>query len=101
MFPVIQKFIIDPYYKDHPGEDREAKRALNIEDEEMAAEDEEEAIFQDLGNEQREEEEETAPKRELPKQYNEQELPVRNIIAGGAAALTTTIPSDAKRLRSL
>ena len=74
MFPVIQKFIIDPYYKDHPGEDREAKRALNIEDEEMAAEDEEEAIFQDLGNEQREEEEETAPKRELPKQYNEQEL---------------------------
>lgn len=75
MFPLVKKFIIDPYYKEHPGEDKEAKRALNIEDEEDIVENEEEAIFRDLGNEQKaEEEEEEKPKRDLPKQYNEQEL---------------------------
>ena len=29
-----KKHAIDPYYKDHPDEDKEAKRALNIYDQE-------------------------------------------------------------------
>lgn len=75
IFPLIKKYILIPYYEQHPGEDREARRALNIEDEDIIAEDKEKAIFQDLGNEEKDEdEEEEAPKRELPKQYNEQEL---------------------------
>lgn len=69
--------MIDPYYKEHPGEDKDAKRALNIEDEEDTA-DEEAPVFQDTGRTVKDEEEEGAgekkPARVLPKQYNEQEL---------------------------
>ncbi len=75
IFPIVKKYMIDPYYKEHPGEDREAKRALNIEEEEDLAEDEEKAVFRDRGKEEEDEKaEEEKPKRELPKQYNEQEL---------------------------
>ena len=77
VFPLIKKHMIDPYYKEHPGEDKDAKRALNIEDEEDTA-DEEAPVFQDTGRTVKDEEEEGAgekkPARVLPKQYNEQEL---------------------------
>lgn len=74
IFPVIKKCLIDPYYREHPGEDREAKRALNLEDEEEEKSSEEEApIFQDTGRTQKEEEE-APPARTLPKQYSEQEM---------------------------
>ncbi len=74
IFPVIKKCLIDPYYREHPGEDREAKRALNLEDEEEEKPGEEEApIFQDTGRTQKEEEE-APPARTLPKQYSEQEM---------------------------
>lgn len=33
-FPSIKKFIIDPYYKEHPGEDTELRRDLGLETEE-------------------------------------------------------------------
>ncbi len=33
VFPLIKKHMIDPYYKEHPGEDKEAKQALNLLDE--------------------------------------------------------------------
>lgn len=41
-FPGIKKFIIDPYYKEHPGEDIEKRRDLGLEIEEEDDEDEEE-----------------------------------------------------------
>ncbi len=46
IFPVIKKYMIDPYYKAHPGEDIEQKRSLNIEDEYTEA-DAKEAVFRD------------------------------------------------------
>lgn len=46
IFPVIKKYMIDPYYKEHPGEDLEQKRSLNIEDEYTQAA-EEAPVFQD------------------------------------------------------
>lgn len=77
VFPLIKKHMIDPYYKEHPGEDKEAKRALNIEDEE-AADDEEAPVFQDTGRTVKDDEGEEASEKKtarvLPKQYNEQEL---------------------------
>lgn len=75
IFPIVKKYMIDPYYKEHPGEDREAKLALNIDEDEDVAQEEEQAIFRDRGKEEDDEKTEgEKPKRELPKQYNEQEL---------------------------
>ena len=75
IFPLIKKHMIDPYYKEHPGEDKEAKRALNIEDENDEP-DENVAVFQDMGRTSREEEEgaETSGQRRIPKQYDEREM---------------------------
>lgn len=76
IFPLIKKHMIDPYYKEHPGEDKEAKRALNLDD--MDTDEEEEApVFQDTGRTVKEEEEEKPEKkttRTLPKQYSEQDM---------------------------
>lgn len=36
IFPSVKKYIIDPYYKEHPGEDIEKRRDLGIEIEETA-----------------------------------------------------------------
>lgn len=44
VFPEIKKYIIDPYYKEHPEEDIEKRRDLGILDE---TEEEEEAVFDD------------------------------------------------------
>ena len=43
IFPSIKKYIIDPYYKEHPEEDINKRRDLGIEIEED--EDEEEPVF--------------------------------------------------------
>lgn len=47
-FPSIKKFIIDPYYKEHPDEDIEKRRNLGLEIEEKS----EEPVFDDLQNEE-------------------------------------------------
>lgn len=75
IFPLIKKHMIDPYYKEHPGEDKEAKRALNIEDENDEP-DETVAVFQDMGRTDREEEAEAESpvQRRIPKQYDEREM---------------------------
>ena len=68
IFPVIKKFMIDPYYKEHPGEDLEAKRALNIADEEDTPAEGEEPVFQDVVPE----EDEKKPANTFPRQYTQQ-----------------------------
>lgn len=78
IFPLIKKHMIDPYYKEHPGEDKEAKRALNILEEEED-QNREEAVFQDTGRTEPMETEEPETKgrkqkANIPKQYNEQDL---------------------------
>jgi hypothetical protein len=50
VFPAIKKFIIDPYYRDHPNEDIEKRRSLGLEIEEeqkTPEEIEEETVFED------------------------------------------------------
>lgn len=51
-FPAIRKFIIDPYYAEHPDEDIEKRRNLGIEiegeDEELDIEDEEDDESEDI-----------------------------------------------------
>ncbi len=43
IFPVIKKYMIDPYYEKHPEEARKAKQTLNIMEEEETGE----SVFQD------------------------------------------------------
>ena len=54
VFPAIKKFIIDPYYKEHPGEDIEKRRnlGLDIEEEDDEEEDESDSVFDDQINEE-------------------------------------------------
>ena len=47
VFPEIKKYIIDPYYKEHPDEDIEKRRELGVYDE---PEEEVEAVFDDSGS---------------------------------------------------
>lgn len=68
VFPVIKRTMIDPYYRDHPGEDLEAKRALNIEDEDDQEREKEEPVFQDTIDEPE------PPANTFPRQYTEQEM---------------------------
>ncbi len=44
VFPVIKKYIIDPYYEEHPNEDLDKRRDLGLYTEEK---DEQEDIFND------------------------------------------------------
>lgn len=80
IFPAIKRLIIDPYYEANPDADKQARRDLNLEveedtapAEEMKSEEtkpvEDEPIFTDTLPA-----EEEAPKKVLPKQYNEKEL---------------------------
>ena len=67
--------MIDPYYKEHPGADKEQKRALNIRDEETVQQDAAEAVFEDRGRTA-----DYAPETKkqdlppIPKQYSEREM---------------------------
>ena len=45
IFPVVKKYIIDPYYREHPDEDIEKRKDLNLEVE--SGEEEEESVFED------------------------------------------------------
>lgn len=47
VFPEIKKYIIDPYYKEHPDEDIEKRRDLGVYEE---PEDEEKTVFDDNGS---------------------------------------------------
>ncbi|MBR3778885.1 MAG: DUF624 domain-containing protein [Clostridia bacterium] len=82
IFPAIKKLIIDPYYEQNPNADRQARLDLGLDVEETTAPAEtaeeaeevkpveEEPIFVDTLPEK----EVDAPKKVLPKQYNEKEL---------------------------
>ncbi len=72
IFPLIKKNMIDPYYKEHPEEGKQERKALNIEEEEPDLEDDE-PVFQDMGRTDKEEEEEKKPLN-IPRQYSEQEM---------------------------
>ena len=62
VFPLIKKHIIDPYYNEHPNEDIEKRRDLNLED---GTQNLEEPVFEDRG---------TQEKSVIPKQYSTEEL---------------------------
>ncbi len=73
VFPVVKKHLIDPYYREHPEEFEAARHHLNLENEETRKEDEEKAIFHDVGSaegtpEPRENGEKSG--RTFPKQYS-------------------------------
>ena len=74
IFPLVKRHMIDPYYETHPGEDAEAKRALNIEDEQAAEEAAAEAVFQDMGRTDSYLDTPEQSKAALPKQYSEREM---------------------------
>lgn len=67
IFPVIKRVIIDPYYEEHPGEDIEARRDLNIETNE-AEEKTDDVIFEDRADS------ETPTETVIPKQYSAEEM---------------------------
>lgn len=68
IFPVIKRVIIDPYYEEHPDEDIEARRDLNIETNETEDKTDD-VIFED-----RSEEEYTPSETVIPKQYSADEM---------------------------
>lgn len=80
IFPAIKRLIIDPYYEANPNADKQARRdlGLEVEEEDVVIETvqeevkpvEEEQIFTDTLPVI----EEDAPKKSLPKQYNDKEL---------------------------
>lgn len=73
IFPAIKRLIIDPYYKENPDADRQARLDLNLDVEETPEEKEEsQPVFVDTLPQP--EPETKAPTRTLPKQYNEKEM---------------------------
>lgn len=67
VFPLVKKGVIDPYYKEHPDEDMDARHSLNLEN--TPSPKHEDAIFVDRG--------ETAVTKEesvVPRQYNADEM---------------------------
>ena len=68
IFPIIRKLMIDPYYRDNPGADKQARLDLNLDVEEETTAAEDEPVFSD--------EAPVEERREpnIPKQYNEREL---------------------------
>ena len=49
VFPSIKKYMIDPYYAEHKGEDIEKRRALGLDipEDELEKDDKEESLFTD------------------------------------------------------
>ena len=68
VFQPIRKWMIDPYYEEHPDEDIELRRSLGLMDE-QADETSEKPLFVDQGSAKPEEE--SVP---LPRQYSEREM---------------------------
>ena len=75
IFPAIKRLIIDPYYKENPGADKQARLDLNLEVEEedptTPAAPADEPVFVDTLPEP---EPAATGKKVLPRQYNEKEL---------------------------
>ena len=76
IFPIIQRMIIDPYYKEHPEEDLDKRHDLNLEIEPVEKADGEESaepqedpdvIFKDVGKEE-------VPAAVIPKQYSRDDM---------------------------
>lgn len=75
IFPKVEKYMIEPYYRDHPNEDHDKKQALGILDEVSEQKAKEEAVFEDRGRTDSylsESEKENLPP--IPKQYTEREM---------------------------
>ncbi len=68
IFPTVRRLMIDPYYRDNPNADRQARLDLNLDVEEQPGEPQEEAVFSDAVP--------VEPKEEpnIPRQYTESEL---------------------------
>lgn len=79
VFPVIKKHMIEPYYREHPEEKKQAARILNVffdedEDEAEKKKQEEEApVFKDTGKVS-DEGNDSRSSFTIPHQYSEQEL---------------------------
>lgn len=54
IFPVVKKHIIDPYYKEHPEEDIEKRKDLNLDVDDGEGESDEEVIFEDVVRDEKE-----------------------------------------------
>ncbi len=73
IFPCIKKLMIDPYYKENPDADKQARLDLNLDVEETEEEKaESQPVFVDTLPQP--EPEDKTPGRALPKQYNEKEM---------------------------
>ena len=82
IFPSIKKLMIDPYYAENPGADKQLRRNLNLEVDETAESTApaapstestpaaDEPVFVDTVTAA----ETDTPKKKMPRQYNEQEL---------------------------
>jgi flagellar biosynthesis/type III secretory pathway M-ring protein FliF/YscJ len=66
IFPLVQRLIIDPYYKEHPEADKQLRRDLNLDVEETEAE-KEEAVFDDARPVEKE-------NPTFPRQYSAEEM---------------------------
>ena len=68
IFPTVRRLMIDPYYKDNPHADRQARLDLNLDVEESPEHPQEEAVFSDAAP--------VEPKEEpnIPRQYTEREM---------------------------
>jgi hypothetical protein len=68
VFGPIRKWMIDPYYEQHPDEDIELRLSLGLPVESEQAPKEEDVLFTDMGS--------TKPQEEqaLPRQYSEREM---------------------------
>ncbi len=67
IFPIIRKLMIDPYYRDNPGADKQARLDLNLDVDDEAPAPEDMPVFSD----------ETPVEHvepDIPKQYSEREL---------------------------
>lgn len=67
IFPIIRKLMIDPYYRDNPGADKQARLDLNLDVEEGAPEPEDQPVFSDVTPVEHVE-------PDIPRQYSEREL---------------------------
>lgn len=70
IFPVVKKHIIDPYYRDHPEEDIDKRRGLNLETEE-SPEEQDESIFEDVLPAEGEEETPASVIKGIPAQHTD------------------------------
>ncbi len=71
IFPLVKKNIIDPYYEEHPNEDLDKRRDLNVA---LAQASAEESIFEDRDKTPVEETTEKGDNTRIPKQYSADDM---------------------------